>query len=253
LIFNTLSEPTAKTLRYLKQFGYFSSGAIDEEVIQFVDLGAIVRSKGLEQATTLLMEQVKRANPAFVVVDSFKVFEDLARSREELRKFSYEVAIQLMAWECTTLLLGEFNQKDIETNPLFSIADGLIRLTVREESGEQQRFLQAIKLRGTDHSRDEHPFSISTSGVEIYAPRVTIRRDPAADRYHEGDGPVRVKTAIGGFDDLLGGGIPLGRASWSRAWRERARRLSALNSSTEAPRNLGKRESSFRSRKPRDV
>lgn len=210
LIFQTLSEPTAKTLRYLNQFSYFDPKLIEEENVQFIDLGGIMRSEGLEKAVALLMEHVKRVNPAFVIIDSFKVFEDLSRSKEELRKFSYEVAVYLMAWECTTLLLGEFNQKDIETNPLFSIADGLIRLTVREESGEQQRFVQAVKLRGTDHSRDEHPFSISSSGIEIYAPRVTIRRDPHADRHNENDGPFRAKTGISKLDTLLGDGIPYG-------------------------------------------
>lgn len=210
LIFQTLSEPTAKTLKYLKQFSYFDSKLMNDENIQFIDLGGIMRSEGLEQAVKLLMEHVKRVNPAFVVIDSFKVFEDLARSKEELRKFSYEVAINLMAWECTTFLLGEFNQRDIETNPLFSIADGLIRLTVREESGEQQRLIQAIKLRGTNHSRDEHPFAISSSGIEIYAPRVTIRRDPLADRHHDHVGPFRSKTGISGLDALLGEGIPKG-------------------------------------------
>jgi circadian clock protein KaiC len=210
LIFQTLSEPTAKTLKYLKQFSYFDPKLIEEESVQFVDLGGIMRSEGLEKAFTLLKEHVKRVSPAFVIIDSFKVFEDLARSKEELRKFSYEVAVHLMAWECTTLLLGEFNQRDIETNPLFSIADGLIRLAVREESGEQQRFMQTIKLRGTDHSRDEHPFSILSSGIEIYAPKVTIRRDPHADQHHEHDGPFRTKTGISGLDSLLGEGIPHG-------------------------------------------
>jgi circadian clock protein KaiC len=210
LIFHTLSEPTAKTLRYLKQFEFFNSQQMENESVEFVDLGGIMRNDGLKQAASLLLDHVKRTAPAFVVVDSFKVFEDLARSQEELRKFSYEIAIQLMAWECTTLLLGEFNQRDIETNPLFSIADGLLRLTVRQESGEQQRFVQAVKLRGTDHSRDDHPFSISSCGVEIYAPKVTIRRDPDADRYYEGDGPVRAQTGISGLDALLGEGIPYG-------------------------------------------
>lgn len=210
LIFQTLSEPTAKTLKYLKQFTYMDPKLLDEEHVQFIDLGGIMRNQGLEQAVALLMEHVKRVDPAFVIIDSFKVFEELARTKEELRKFSYEIAIHLMAWESTTLLLGEFNQQDIETNPLFSIADGLLKLTVREESGEQQRFIQVVKLRGTNHSRDEHPFSISSSGIEIYAPKVTIRNDPSADRYHVNDGPIRAKTGISSLDTLLGDGIPYG-------------------------------------------
>lgn len=210
IFFQTLSEPTAKTLRYLKQFEIYDQKKIDDGSVTFVDLGEILRNEGLEQAVELLMGHIKKVHPAFVVIDSFKVFEDLAPSREHLRKFSYEVAINLMAWECTTLFLGEFAQKDIETNPLFSIIDGIITLKVRQESGETQRFLQVAKMRGTDHSRDEHSFAINSSGIELYAPRVTIKRIPGSDRMIPGNGPYRAKIGISKFDTLLGKGIPYG-------------------------------------------
>jgi circadian clock protein KaiC len=147
---------------------------------------------------------VKKAKPAIVVIDSFRVFDDLARSKEELRKFGYELAVYLMAWEVTTFLLGEYGSHDISTNPLFSVIDGLFLLSQREQSGEQQRFIQLIKLRGTEHNRDEHSFSITSQGVEVFAPRVTIQRE---DR---GPGAARCKTGILKFDDLLGEGIPRG-------------------------------------------
>jgi circadian clock protein KaiC len=203
LYFNTLSEPTAKTLRYLSQFRFFDSNKIDNGM-QFVDLGTILRAKGLQEASALIMEHVKKVRPAIVVIDSFKVFDDLAKSREELRKFGYELAVKLMAWEATTFLLGEYGPDDIGTNPLFSIVDGLLVVTQREESGEQQRFIQLIKMRGTSHSRDEHSFVITSSGVEVFAPRVTIQRE---DR---GPGTDRCKTGIAKLDDLLGEGIPRG-------------------------------------------
>ncbi len=210
LFFQTLSEPTAKTLRYLQKFNFFETKKLQDESVQFIDLGEILRSKGLEQAIELLMTHVKRVKPSLVIIDSFKVFEDLAKSREELRKFSYEVAVNLMAWECTALLLGEFSTVEIETNPLFSIVDGVIILKQVTESGEQQRLIQVVKMRGTDHSRDPHPFTINAAGIEIYAPRVTIRRLPGSDKMVEGKGPDRAKTGISKLDGLLGSGIPYG-------------------------------------------
>lgn len=210
IFFQTLSEPTAKTLRYLKQFSLFDSAKLEDGSIEFIDLGEILRTKGLEKAIELLMSHVKRVKPAFVVIDSFKVFEDLAHSQTELRKFSYEVAINLMAWECTTLLLGEFSTENMKNNPLFSIVDGIITLKIREDSGEQQRFLQVIKMRGTNHSRDENAFTISSTGLEMYAPRVTIRRLPGADRMTLGSEPLRAKVGIDKLDSLLGTGIPYG-------------------------------------------
>lgn len=210
LFFQTLSEPTAKTLKYLKKFSLFNAAKLTDGSIEFIDLGEILRTKGLEQAIELLMSHVKRVKPSFVVIDSFKVFEDLAPSAGELRKFSYEVAINLMAWECTALLLGEFDKKEMESNPLFSIVDGVIKMKVREESGEQQRFIQVVKMRGTNHSRDENAFTINSAGIEIYAPRVTIQREPGADRMIPGNGPYRAKIGVKILDTLLGQGIPYG-------------------------------------------
>ena len=203
LYLGTLSEPTAKTLRYLSQFDFFAAGKIDAGV-HFVDLGAILRAKDLDEALRLIMEHLKKVKPAMVVIDSFKVFDDLARSREDLRKFGYQIAVQLMAWEATTLLLGEYGPKETETNPLFSIIDGLIVVSQREQSGEQQRFIQILKMRGTQHSRDEYPFVITDAGIEVFAPRVTIHRE---DR---GPGEDRLRIGIAKLDALLGDGIPRG-------------------------------------------
>src|SRR5687767_8544145 len=75
LYFSTLSEPTAKTLRYLSRFSFFNADLM-ESALKFVDLGVIRESKGLEEASRSIMEQVKNVRPAIVVIDSFKVFDD---------------------------------------------------------------------------------------------------------------------------------------------------------------------------------
>ena len=64
LYFNTLSEPTAKTLRHLTQFSFFDARKLDAGGVQFVDLGVILRTKGLEQASKLIMEEVRKVKPA---------------------------------------------------------------------------------------------------------------------------------------------------------------------------------------------
>jgi len=114
--------------------------------------------------------------------------------------------VNLMAWETTGLLLGEYTPVEFVGNPLFSVVDGLITLSQRESSGEQQRFLQAIKMRGTEHSRDEHAFVITSNGVEVFAPRVTIHRVQRKEEETES----RCKTGIAKLDELLGEGIPRG-------------------------------------------
>jgi circadian clock protein KaiC len=204
LAFSTLSEPTAKSLRYLKQLSFFDEKKLDS-AIEFVDLGVMLRAKGLEASFAFIMEHLKRVKPAIVVIDSFKVFDDLATSKEQLRKFGYEVAVNLMAWEVTGLLLGEYGPDDYESNPFFSIVDGVMVLSQRESMGEEQRFCKIVKMRGTDHSRDDHPFVITPNGVEMFASRVGIKRQALPSRES-----VRCKTGIARLDEILGPGIPWG-------------------------------------------
>ena len=206
LYFNTLSQPTAKALLYLRPFTFFEPGLVDER-IRFVDLGLLLRTKGIELTCNLLMEQVKQFKPSLVVIDSFKVFDDLAHSSEELRKFIYELAVRLMAWECTSLLLGEYNPHQFE-HPTYSAIDGIITLRQEEMSGEQQRLIQVIKMRGTSHSRDAHPFIITQAGVEVYPPSITLRGERRALREVQALG--RLKTGVSKLDALLGEGIPRG-------------------------------------------
>lgn len=210
IFFQTLSEPTAKTLKYLKQFDFFDQSKLDSGCIEFIDLGDILRVDGLERSIQMVLDHVKRFKPSILIIDSFKVFGELAKTREDLRKFSYEMAINLMAWECTSILLGEFDKREIETNPLFSIVDGIITLSHFAEAGEEKRFIQVLKMRGTDHSRDEHTFTINSLGVEVYAPRVTIRRIPNSDKMIVGNGPMRATIGIPSLDASLGEGIPWG-------------------------------------------
>jgi circadian clock protein KaiC len=205
LSFTTLSEPVAKTLRHVQQFSFFDRKKVGDGGVHFVDLGVMMRTKGLEATAALIMQHVKKVKPAILVIDSFKVFDDLATSKEELRKFIYEIAINLMAWETTALILGEYGPDDYENSPLFSIVDGLIVLSQQESLGERQRFLRVVKMRGTDHSRDDVPFVIDTSGIEIFAPRLAITRDPGPKGLQ-----TRCKTHINKLDEILGPGIPWG-------------------------------------------
>ncbi len=204
VIFSTLSEPAPKTIRYLRPFAFFDEKKVGKSV-HFVDLGDILRKKGLSSALEMFMENLRRLKPAYVVIDSFKAFDDLAASPEDLRKFIYEVIINLMAWECTAFLLGEFEREELMRTPVASIVDGILLMTAREEAGEDQRFIQVHKLRGTAHDRNAYPLQISREGIEVFAPRAVVRRE------ERGVGDVkRCRLGMAGIDALMPRGIPFG-------------------------------------------
>lgn len=207
LYFSTLSEPGAKTLFYLRKFDYYDPKKLDES-IHFVDLGVLLRAKGLPQTLEIIFERMRKLEPALVVVDSVKIFEDLAPNPEALRKFTYELVLKLMTRKCTALFLGEYAVSDYERSPLFSIIDALITMSQRSQSGEEQRFIKLVKMRGLDHSRNEHSFRITDGGIRIFAPRLTIKHAPPAET--DSRRPRLCVTGIPKLDDLLGGGVPRG-------------------------------------------
>lgn len=205
LYFSTLSEPGAKTLFYLRKFDYYDPKKLDES-IHFVDLGVLLRAKGLTQTLEIIFDRMRKLEPALVIVDSVKIFEDLAPNPEALRKFTYELVLKLMTRKCTALFLGEYAVSDYERSPLFSIIDGLVTMSQRSQSGEEQRFIKLVKMRGLAHSRNEHSFRITESGIRIYAPRLTFKHGPPV----EPDRTPLCVTGIPKLDDLLGGGVPRG-------------------------------------------
>lgn len=210
LYMTTLSEPAAKVLRYLRPFGFFDQRLFEEHV-HLIDLGRLLRTKGFAATAQFIATELERWKPRLVVIDSFKVFDDLAKSSRELRTFSYAIAVHLLAWEATSVLIGEYGDRDLASNPIFSVSDGLVRLEQSRLAGEPQRLLTLVKMRGSAHSRDSHPFVIDGDGVRLVTTDLMPHLCPAGE-----DAVVstetRLQSGIPSLDALLGEGIPEGSA-----------------------------------------
>lgn len=92
--------------------------------------------RGLEEAAKRIMQHVTKFKPAIVVIDSFKVFDDLAGSREEHRKFCYQL--------------------------------GAILLSATEQGVERRRYVEVYKLRNTAHATGRYEMSIGPGGITAW-------------------------------------------------------------------------------------
>src|SRR5436305_13129171 len=71
LYFTVLGEPTLKMLRYQQQFTFFDRSKLNNS-IHFVDLSDVLTGRGLEGILEEITKEIAAANPAVVVVDSFR-------------------------------------------------------------------------------------------------------------------------------------------------------------------------------------
>lgn len=200
LYITTLSEPTVKVVRYQQQFKFFVPEKVGKSVF-FTDIGMTIRNEGLPKTIEIIINFIKEIRPTFVVVDSFKAIHDLAPSTHGLREFVYDLAVKMAVWKCTTFLVGEYTREDLEKEPEFAIADGIIHLENVSDTENPMRYLRVVKMRGSNFLSGQHSYVISEEGInifprQIFIPEITER----SKKVH--------KTGMPGVDKLLGGGIP---------------------------------------------
>jgi circadian clock protein KaiC len=199
LYVTTLSEPAIKILQFGQNLTFFRPQMLERNV-RYADLGSALRQGGTAGVMQALTELIELHRPNFLVLDSFKVFHEHLEDAREFRAFVSDLVLLLVTWEITALLVGEYEFEDIQRQPEFAIADGILHLSGTEESSRQKRYLNVVKMRGTDAFLGRHFYEIDETGIRLY---------PRAVPGVAGSYPTteeRVPTAITGLSALMGGG-----------------------------------------------
>jgi circadian clock protein KaiC len=205
LYLTTLAEPALKLLQYMQQFSFFDESLLESSVV-FADLGSGIRRRGAEATLSEIASRVEREAPAIVVIDSFKAIHDILGEAAALRTFVYDFAVHTASWGATSLLVGEYTEKEIANNAEFAIADGIVRFTNARHELTTIREVEVLKLRGADYVSGGHFYEIGADGLTFF-PRV---RGPDSAAL-TGERPVatqeRASTGVAGLDTMLGGGF----------------------------------------------
>jgi circadian clock protein KaiC len=202
IYFTTTSEPATKVLRYQQEFSFFNKEKFNTSVL-FFDLGAILKSDGLDIALEFIKKNIKKHGPKYVAIDSFKVISDMSKSALAFRTFVHDLSVHLSVYDCTALLVGEYDVGVSVSIPEFAVSDGIIDLSLYSKEAISSRAIRVLKMRGTSFHEGEHAYSISDVGVTIF-PRLR----PILDDKVISEKPiVKVHTGVSNFDKMLGGGF----------------------------------------------
>jgi circadian clock protein KaiC len=206
IYFTILGESAIKMLRYQQQYTFFDASKLNG-AIRFINLSQVVLEKDLSAVLEAIIKEVEAANPAFVVVDSFRT---ALRKRADLTEmdvqfFVQQLALHLTSWEATTFLIGEYVESEIQENPIFTVADGLLWLSQVTERNSVVRKLQIFKLRGQSSVPGLHTFRITNDGLQTFSRTLGLgeRQGRPAKR-------PRLSIGVPEVDKLMDGGIPLG-------------------------------------------
>ncbi|HWP96066.1 MAG TPA: ATPase domain-containing protein [Syntrophomonadaceae bacterium] len=200
----TLGEPQVKVLRYQQEFSFFDPVKVQDSVIYY-DLGSPLRKGGPKQVLEIIDRLLKTHQPRLLIIDTIKSLSEIIGSLMETREFVLDLTLRICMWDCTTLLLGEYSEEDIEIQPESAIADGIIYISGNEEKKFQRRFLRILKMRGTRYVGGENIFTISDSGITLF-PRI----NPVVNTQQYGSTNQRISSGLPSLDEMMGGGIPQG-------------------------------------------
>lgn len=208
IFFSIMGEPPLKMLRYMQQLSFFDAAKV-EDSIRFIHLGQEAQDGGLDKVLHQIVSEVERANPAIVVVDSFRglMTRSLATTTGEpaVQDFMQRLALHLTACEATTFLLGEYDENERD-NAVFTVADSIIWLFQAVDRNSVVRKLQVQKMRGRALIPGLQTMRLTSDGVKVF-PRLLKPMQGSGNAKPLQD---RLPTGVPALDEMMGGGIPRG-------------------------------------------
>src|SRR5665213_2616610 len=213
LYFTVVGEPPLKMLRYQQQFSYFDMARVNDS-IRYVNLGQDALDGALDKLLGRIAQEVEATSPHVVIVDSFRTVAQAVGRKHgdpDLQHFVQQLAVQLSSWEATTFLVGEYQPSEVEQNPVFTVADGLLWLEQSLDRNSMVRKMQVMKMRGQAPIPGLHTFRITNDGIQVF-PRLIVTRDapPHLAAGAKRQPRKRLSTGVKALDEMLWGGIPAG-------------------------------------------
>lgn len=115
--------------------------------------------------TLVLTKKIQR-----IAMDSITSFGLLFENEFQKRTSALALFNMLRKWECTSVLTYERDPlRDVRTTSriLEFESDSIILLYYVRAKKERQRYIEVLKMRGTDHSKDIWPFYIEKGAVRV--------------------------------------------------------------------------------------
>lgn len=176
------TEPSVKLLENVRQYGFFDMSLVDQGLINVFDMDVLFSWLGLNKSTfdlddidamvKAISDIVNTIGVTRLVIDSSTSLCYKIPNEQLIRDFLFKLGKQLSTLGCTSLLIAEITSTGgAALRSTFgveeAILDGIILLGDVERMGHLLRYLQVIKMRGTDHSRAKYAFELTPNGVML--------------------------------------------------------------------------------------
>ncbi len=169
LYFTTLSEPTQWMLRYASQFDFINKDYFGDKIM-YMDLGNMMREMDANQLLAAMEEKIAEVMPQRIVIDPITVVGGMLKG--DYRVFLFDLFNRLKNWNATTLVTGEVSPGELYPAEVSYAVDGIILVMLSEEAGARRKYLEVLKMRGTNHQTGKQSIDITRNeGIVVLKAR----------------------------------------------------------------------------------
>ncbi|RKH33152.1 Circadian clock protein KaiC [Corallococcus praedator] len=204
LYLTLLAESHTDLVNNLQTLSFFDPACVPGN-ISYLSAFTILEQGGLDALAALVRKEVKAHKASLLVLDGLLAAEELAPSRQALKKFIHGLQVVTSLIGCTTLVLTTGGDKGLRAE--HTMVDGLLLLQQRIFGVRTLRELSVRKFRGSAYKMGAHSFEITGDGLTIYP-----RLESMVDGHLVPGAGTRERAAFGvpGLDTMLQGGVPAG-------------------------------------------
>jgi len=148
LYISTLSEPAQWMLRYASQFEFAKPEFYGKEVVYY-DLGTELRKHAGSEILDLIDAKIAEVMPTRIVIDPITVVGTMLK--DDYRIFAFDLTTRLKNWQAVTLLTGEVRPGEMYPAEISYAVDGVILLMLSDEGDARRKYIEVLKMRGTNH------------------------------------------------------------------------------------------------------
>jgi circadian clock protein KaiC len=169
-LYITFEEKKSQFYKNMLDFGWDLEKLEKKGLLTFLEytpekVKSMLEEGGGAIESIILGKRIKR-----VVIDSITSFELLFQDEFEKREAALALFNMINSWGCTSLLtLEEENTEGIKTasRALEFESDSIILLYFIMKDGQRERFIEVLKMRGTEHSNKLYRFEMGKNGIII--------------------------------------------------------------------------------------
>ncbi len=174
-LYVTFEEKKDQFYRHIKEFGWDLQQYEEKGLFTFLEYTPIKVKTMLDEGGGAIESTILREKISRIAIDSITSFILLFDKELERREAALMLFGMISGWDCTSLLTLEedplkssmFTSKAVEFE-----SDSIILMYYTPHKGERTRYLEILKMRGTNHSRKVHEFKMDKHG--LYVTKKTI-------------------------------------------------------------------------------